>query len=114
MEVFMVDENPNIDESESEIEIDAAKVTEKIKNINEELAKTDFNGASDDERVKITISGTHDIKSLSIDPELLNESAEVIEDSLIFAYTNAIVDIERISAEKTIEVMESVGIKEYH
>ena len=50
----------------------------------------EFSGESGGKMVQLTLSGKNEIKSLKIDPSLLNEDeVDILEDLIIAAYSNA-------------------------
>lgn len=59
-----------------------------------ELGKVEVEGDSDKNLVKIVLTGQHELKKLTIDPNLLQESKETIESSIIAAYKDARAKVE--------------------
>jgi nucleoid-associated protein EbfC len=78
----------------------AKKMQEQLQKVQEEQAKQLVTGESGAGLVRITMNGHHDVKKVELDPSLLGEEREVVED-LIAAAINAtvrkIADNSRIS-----------------
>ena len=68
----------------------AKKMQEQMQEAQEELALLECIGEAGAGLVKVTINGKHEVKNVDIDPSLLQEEKEVIED-LIAAAMNAAV-----------------------
>jgi DNA-binding YbaB/EbfC family protein len=68
----------------------ARKMQEQLQKVQEEQAKQLVTGESGAGLVKITMNGHHDVKNVQLDPSLLSEDREVVED-LIAAAINATV-----------------------
>jgi DNA-binding YbaB/EbfC family protein len=77
----------------------------KLAETQEELAALEVEGESGGGMVKLTLSGKFDLKGLKIDPSLLKpEDAEMVEDLIVAAFTDAKGKAERLAAEKMQEV----------
>ena len=68
----------------------AKKMQEQMQKAQEELALFECTGEAGAGLVKVTINGKHEVKKVDIDPSLLEEDKEIIED-LIAAAMNAAV-----------------------
>lgn len=68
----------------------ARKMQEQLQKVQEEQAKQLVTGESGAGLVKITMNGQHDVKKVQLDPSLMTEDREVVED-LIAAAINATV-----------------------
>ncbi|MFQ3364567.1 MAG: DNA-binding YbaB/EbfC family protein, partial [Candidatus Azotimanducaceae bacterium] len=55
--------------------------------------------------VKVTMNGRYEVKRVSIDPELLNEQKDVLEDLLAAACNDTVRRVEKVQSEK----MSSIG-----
>lgn len=67
----------------------AAKMQKKIEAMQEELSKTELEISSGGGAVVIKINGQSEFQSLKIDPELLKEEANLIEETLLEAIKEA-------------------------
>lgn len=68
----------------------AKKMQEQLQKVQEEQAKQLVTGESGAGLVKVTMNGHHDVKKVELDPSLMSEDREVVED-LIAAAINATV-----------------------
>lgn len=69
----------------------ARKMQEQMQKAQEELAKVTVTGESGAGLVKVTMNGRHEVQKVALDPTLLSEDREIIED-LIAAGINAAVN----------------------
>ncbi len=68
----------------------AQQMQKKMAAMQEQLAATEYEGKSGGDMVKIVVTGKGDVKSLKIDPSLIDPSdAEVLEDLIVAAFNNA-------------------------
>jgi hypothetical protein len=72
----------------SDILSKAKKVQDKMKEVQENLKKIEVEGASGGNLVKVVLSGDHEMKSISIDPNAKNEKEEILNDLIIAAYND--------------------------
>jgi DNA-binding YbaB/EbfC family protein len=66
----------------------------------EELANLEVSGQSGGGMVTVTMNGRHDVRRVSIDPSLLQEDKEMLEDLLAAAVNDAVRQVERNSQER--------------
>jgi nucleoid-associated protein EbfC len=66
----------------------------------EELARTEVEGQSGAGLVKIVMTCRHDVKRVSIDPSLLGEDRDMLEDLVAAAFNDALRRAEATSQEK--------------
>lgn len=78
----------------------AQQMQESMKRIQEELARTEVEGQSGAGLVKITMTCRHDVKRVSIDPSLLAEDREMLEDLIAAAFNDAVRRVEATIQEK--------------
>ncbi len=69
-----------------------------------ELADTEVIGESGAGLVKITMNGRHDVKRVVIDPELMNDDKEMLEDLIAAAVNDANRRVEIMTQEKMASV----------
>ena len=91
----------------------AKLVQEKLEEIQEKLKDIDVNGASGDGLVRVTMSCANVVKSVAIDPSLLNTgSREMLEDLVVAAMNNAGEAKDVRVKEETRKMMDSIGVDE--
>lgn len=68
----------------------AQAMQKKMAEAQEKLADAEFEGKSGGDMLKIVISGKGDVKSVKIDPSLIDpEDPEMLEDLIVAAFNNA-------------------------
>lgn len=68
----------------------AQEMQKKLAEAQEEQKKKEYSGSAGGEMVKITISGTAEMKSIKIDPTLFDkEEVEMLEDLILAAFNDA-------------------------
>lgn len=82
----------------------AQKMQEELQKAQERLAQEEVTGESGGGMVKVTMNGRHEVKRVEIDPALMGDDREMLED-LVAAAINAAV--QRVG-EKTQESMSGV------
>lgn len=76
----------------------------------EEIAKAEVIGESGAGLVKITMTGRHDIRKVDIDPSLMSEDKEVLEDLLAAAVNDAVRRVEQNQKEKMSGLTSGLGL----
>jgi hypothetical protein len=72
----------------------AQKVQEQMQKQQEEMAKAEVTGESGAGMVKVIMNGRHDVRKVDIDPSLMTEDKELLEDLLAAAVNDAVRRIE--------------------
>ena len=72
----------------------ASEMQEKMQSMQDEAADAEVTGEAVAGLVKVVITGRHDVRSVSIDPSLLDESKEFLEDLLAAAVNDAVRKVE--------------------
>jgi nucleoid-associated protein EbfC len=67
----------------------ATAMQENMKKAQEELANSEVVGTSGSGMVKITMTGKHLVKRIEIDPSLLADDKDMLEDMLTVAFNDA-------------------------
>lgn len=88
----------------------AQKVQEQMQKMQEELVQAEVTGEAGAGLVKVIMNGRHDVKRVEIDPALLSEDKEVLEDLVAAAVNDAVRRVERASQEKVSSVTGGMGI----
>lgn len=78
----------------------AQQLQEKVQQLQQEIARTEVLGEAGAGMVKVVMDGRYDVKRVTIDPELLNEEKEIVEDLLAAAVNNAVRKVEKNQKEK--------------
>ncbi len=67
----------------------AQQMQEKMQQMQKELADAEIQAESGAGLVKVVMTGRHDVRSVSIDPSLLTEDKEILEDLIAAAMNDA-------------------------
>ena len=78
----------------------AQQMQEQMQKMQEELANLEVQGESGAGIVKIVMTGRHDVKKVTIDPSLLHEDSEMLEDLIAAAVNDAVRRVETANKEK--------------
>ena len=78
----------------------AQEMQKKMADIQSELSSMEVEGSSGGDMVKVIVSGEKKILSLNLDPDILNEDKEMLEDLILVAINQAIEKVDSISKEK--------------
>src|SRR4026209_2423628 len=78
----------------------AQKMRENMKRMQDELAATEVEGQSGAGLVKVTMTCKHDVRRIAIDPSLLADDKDMLEDLVAAAFNDAVRRAEEVSQEK--------------
>ena len=78
----------------------AQAMQDNLKKAQDELATIEVEGQSGAGLVKVTMTCKHDVKRVSIDPSLLDEDKDMLEDLVAAAFNDGIRRAEAVSSEK--------------
>ena len=78
----------------------AQQMQENMQRIQDELSNTEVDGQSGAGLVKIVMTCKHAVKRVILDPALLTEDKEMIEDLIAAAINDAVHKIEKMTQEK--------------
>ena len=78
----------------------AQAMQDNLKKAQEELARTEVEGQSGAGLVKVTMTCRHDVKRVSIDPSLLADDRDMLEDLVAAAVNDAVRRVESTTQEK--------------
>jgi DNA-binding YbaB/EbfC family protein len=78
----------------------AQSMQENLKRAQDELATLEVEGQSGAGLVKVTMTCKHDVKRIAIDPSLLAEDKDMLEDLVAAAFNDAVRRAEAVSQEK--------------
>jgi DNA-binding YbaB/EbfC family protein len=78
----------------------AQQMQDNLKRAQEELAQIEVEGQSGAGLVKVTMTCRHDVRRVAIDPSLLGEDKDMLEDLVAAAFNDAIRRVESATQEK--------------
>ena len=78
----------------------AQKMQEDMKRMQDELANTEVEGQSGAGLVKVVMTCKHDVRRVSIDPSLVGDDKDMLEDLVAAAVNDAVRRAETVSQEK--------------
>ena len=88
----------------------AQQVQERMADLQRELAEAEVTGESGAGLVKVTLNGRHEARRVEIDPSLLSEDKEVLEDLIAAAITDAARRVEKAQQEKMAGLASGLGL----
>ena len=77
----------------------AARVQENIKRLQHELDHLEVTGSASGNLVQVTMTCKHALKSVKVDPSLLQEDVDMVEDLIFMATKDCLDQIEKITKE---------------
>ena len=78
----------------------AQKMQEDLRQAQDELASMEVVGEAGAGMISVTMTGRHDVRSVRIDPALMDEDREMLEDLLAAAVNDAVRKVEARSRER--------------
>ena len=78
----------------------AQQMQENMKKAQEELAQTEVEGQAGAGLVKVTMTCRHDVKRVAIDPSLMSDDRDMLEDLIAAAVNDAVRRVEVTTQEK--------------
>ena len=78
----------------------AQAMQENMQKAQEELANIEVTGQSGAGLIEVLMSCRYDVKKITIDPELMNDDKEVLEDLIAAAVNDAVRKVEKTTQEK--------------
>lgn len=78
----------------------AQEMQEKMQKAQEEIANMEVTGESGGGMVKVVMTGRHDVRRVSIDPALVEDDREMLEDLVAAAVNDAVQRVETMTREK--------------
>jgi DNA-binding YbaB/EbfC family protein len=82
----------------------AQAMQDNVKKAQEAIAALEVEGQAGAGLIKVTMTGRHDVKRVSIDPSLLGEDKDMLEDLVAAAINDAVRKVEAASQAKMAEV----------
>jgi DNA-binding YbaB/EbfC family protein len=78
----------------------AQQMQENLKKAQEEIAAMEVKGQAGAGMVKVIMTGRHDVKRVSIDPSLMGDDKDMLEDLIAAAVNDAVRRVETLTQEK--------------
>lgn len=78
----------------------AQKMQENMQRAQEEIARLEVEGSAGGGMVKVTMTGRHEVKQVRIDPAVLGDEPEMLEDLVAAAVNDAVRRVEETTREK--------------
>jgi DNA-binding YbaB/EbfC family protein len=88
----------------------AQAMQENMKKAQEAIAAMEIEGQSGGGMVKVLMTGRHDVKRVTIDPSLLGEDKDMLEDMVAAAINDAVRKIDAASQEKMSGLSAGMGL----
>jgi DNA-binding YbaB/EbfC family protein len=86
------------------------KMQQQMGKIQEELAAMDIEGQAGAGMVKVVMSGNHSVKRVTIDPSLMGDDREMLEDLIAAAVNDASRKADAVSEEKKGALSSGMGM----
>jgi hypothetical protein len=78
----------------------AQQLQEQMRSVQEDIARQEVLGEAGGGLVRVTMTGRHDVRRVHIEPSLLAEDREVIEDLVAAAVNDAVRRVEALQRER--------------
>ena len=78
----------------------AQLMQESMKKLQEQLAVMEMEGQAASGKVKVVMTGKHEVKRVTIDPALMGDDREMLEDLVAVAVNDAVRKVEAFTQEK--------------
>jgi len=88
----------------------AQKMQENMQKAQEELANMEVTGEAGGGLVSVVMTGRHDVRRVSIDPSLMADDKEILEDLMAAAVNDAVRQVEKMSQERMSGMTDGMGL----
>jgi hypothetical protein len=88
----------------------AQEMQEQLQKAQQEIANAEVTGESGAGMIRVVMNGRHDVKRVRIDPSLMEEEKEILEDLVAAAINDAVRKIEAASQEKMAGLAGGMGM----
>jgi DNA-binding YbaB/EbfC family protein len=88
----------------------AQKMQENLQKAQEEIARLEITGESGGGLVKITLTGRHEARRVSIDDSLLTDDKDMLEDLVAAAINDAVRKVEQVTQDKIAGMAGGMGL----
>lgn len=102
--------NPNMKGALGNLMRQAQQMQEKLKAVQDEIARLEVTGESGAGMVKVTLTGKHQCRKVEIAPDALKEDKEFVEDLIAAAINAAVEKVDQVTKEKMSAVGGGLGL----
>ncbi|SDL43992.1 hypothetical protein SAMN05192555_104222 [Franzmannia pantelleriensis] len=88
----------------------AQEMQEKMQRMQEEAQQAEVTGEAGAGMVKVTMNGRHDVSKVDVDPSVLEEDKELLEDLLAAAVNDAVRKVEVTTRERMEEATAGLNL----
>ena len=88
----------------------AQKMQENMQKAQEELGSIEVSGESGGGMVKVTMTCRHEVRRVNIDPTLIGDDQEMLEDLIAAAVNDAVSKVEKASGDKMAGLTAGMGL----
>lgn len=88
----------------------AQQMQANMQKAQEEIANMEVTGQAGGSMVSVVMTGRHDVKRVTIDPSLLQDDKEMLEDLLAAAVNDAVRQVEKHSQERMASLTAGMGL----
>ena len=88
----------------------AQVVQQKLKSVQDEVARLEVQGESGGGLVRVSMTGRHDVRRVHIEPSLLSEDSAVVGDMVAAAFNDAVRKLETLQRERLADATGSLGL----
>ena len=88
----------------------AQQMQEQMQKMQEELANAEVSGEAGAGLVKVTMTGRHDVRRVEIDPSLMEDDKEILEDLIAAAMNDAVRKVEKNQQDRMSEMTGGMGM----
>lgn len=88
----------------------AQQMQANMQKMQEEIANMEVEGQAGGGMVKVTMTGRHDVKRVHIDPSILGDDKEMLEDLIAAAVNDAVRHVERLTQERMSSITAGLGL----
>ncbi len=88
----------------------AQQMQENMRKLQEQLATVEVEGQSGAGLVKVVMTCKHDVKRVTIDPSLLGDDKDMLEDLVAAAFNDAVRKVETTTQEKMGALTSGMGL----
>ncbi|MFO1432434.1 MAG: YbaB/EbfC family nucleoid-associated protein [Candidatus Competibacteraceae bacterium] len=88
----------------------AQKMQENLQKAQQEIARLEITGESGGGLVKITLTGRHEARRVSIDDSLLTDDKDMLEDLVAAAINDAVRKVEQVTQDKIAGMAGGMGL----
>ena len=90
--------------------VQAKKMQEKMQKTQEALKKIEVEGISGGNAIRVIMNGDGELKKISLDDNLLNESKEIVEDLIVAAHNDAKSKLKKKTSEEISKVTGGISL----